>query len=343
MKLNEARTILVTFLMQLGDLVLTTPFLSALRKSAPNAKITYLVDEKWYDIVSCNPDIDKVLTIDRKGRDNSFAALWRYSRKLREQDFDFLINLNPSERCSFLAAFSGAKCKTGAVHRLFSLRFDKALNLDRTMHAADMYVDVLRQIGAENLSHDGLKIIPPQKGIEEAERFFADFADDRFIGFNIGSASETKRWMPERFAEVADHVAEKGFVPVFFGSVAEKAEVEETVGKMKKQAVIATGAFSIGALPAAIKKMSIFITNDSGPMHVAISQKVPVVALYGPSKTELYGPYMANALVVRAEPPCDRCSDRMKHRCKDMSCMRNITVAQVNKAVDSMIAGRETP
>lgn len=337
MELKEAKTILVTFLMQLGDLVLTTPFLSVLRKSAPDAKITYLIDEKWYDIVSCNPDIDEVLTIDRKGRDNSFTALWRYTSILKEHNFDYLININASERCSFLAAFSGAKYKTGITHSLFSLKFDRVLQLNRILHTADMYVDVLQQLGADDLSNEGLKIIPPQRCIEEAERFFAGMAGDRLIGFNIGSASATKKWMPERFAQVADHVANKGFIPVFFGSGAERPDVEETVGKMKNKAVIATGEFSIGELTAAIRKMKLFVTNDSGPMHIAVSQKVPIVALYGPSKPELYGPYTKDAIIVKAVPPCDGCKDRMKHKCNDMSCMENITAAQVNEAVDRII------
>lgn len=344
MKLNEAKTILVTFLMQLGDLVLTTPFLTALRKAAPEAKIVYLIDEKWLDIVKNNPDIDEVLTIERKGKDNSLLALWRYSDNLKTRQFDYVINLNPSERCTFLAAFSGGKYKTGATPALFKCFFDKPLQLDRSLHAADMYIDVLKQLGADTLANAGLKIIAGETAIKEAEAFYEENnvqIQDKLIGFNVGSASATKRWLPERFAAVSDYVAKKGYKPVFFGSAGELDMVKQTLSSMQtKDYLIATGRLSIGGLVAALSRLTLFVTNDSGPMHIAISQNVPIVALYGPSKPDLYGPYRAQrALVVRAVPPCDGCQDRMKHVCPSMKCMNNISVQQVNEAVDRLLGG----
>lgn len=343
MKLTEAKSILVTFLMQLGDLVLTTPFLSALRKAAPDAHIAYLIDGKWLDIIKENPDIDEVLTIDRKGRDKSFPALWRYSRKLGERNFDYVININPSERCTFLAAFSGAKYKVGATPSLFKAFFDQQLSLDRSLHAADMYLDVLRQLGVADLSNEGLKIIPSAEDKKLAAEFYQSYnikVDDKLIGFNIGSASATKCWLPERFAQVADHVADKGYKPVFFGSSGELPVVEETIAGMQTNSyLMATGKLTIGGLVAAFDRLELLVTNDSGPMHVAISQHVPIVALYGPSKPELYGPYKAQkAVVVRAQPPCEGCQDAMKHVCPDLKCMHNITSQQVIAAVDNVLA-----
>ncbi|MDR3348929.1 MAG: glycosyltransferase family 9 protein [Acidaminococcales bacterium] len=340
MKINEAGNIIVTFLMQLGDLALTTPFLHALRRAAPQAKISYLIDEKWLDVISENPDIDEALTVDRKGRDKSLPALWRRAAGLRRRPFDLLINLNPSERCSFLAAFSGAKYKTGAVHRLFSLFFDRPLRLDRSLHAADMYLDLLRRLGVPAPAGAGLKIIPPAAGEEAAAAFFAEsgIADgEKLAGFNIGSASAAKRWLPERFAAVAEHLAAKGFKPVFFGSAAELPIAKEAAAHMKARPVMATGRLTVGALIAAIRRMDIFVTNDSGPMHIAASQKVPLLAIYGPSKPELYGPYKAGrAIVLRADPPCPGCRDRMKHQCPDMRCMKDITAERAAAAADEL-------
>jgi heptosyltransferase-2 len=188
--------------------------------------------------------------------------------------------------------------------------------------------------------------LPTTKGEEEAELFFATqgiAAQDKLVGFNIGSASATKRWLPERFAQVADQLAAKGYKPIFFGSSGEKAIVAETIGKMQTEPLVATGEFSIGGLCAAIARLHLFITNDSGPMHLAVSQKVPLVAIYGPSKPDLYGPYKAiNALVVRSEPICPGCADKMKHLCPDMRCMRDLTVAQVLVAARQLALEVET-
>ena len=343
MKLIQAKTILVTFLMQLGDLVLTTPFLAALRKSAPDAHIVYLIDKKWLAVMKENSDINEILTIDRKGEDRGFVALWRYSKTLRARKFDYLININPSERCSFLAAFSGASYKAGATHGMFKKFFDMPLKLDRSKHAADMYLEILNRLGVGNLSNEGLKIIPVANDLTLVAEFFNSqkiAEEDKLIGFNVGSASATKRWLPERFAAVADHVAQRGYKPVFFGSESELPMVEQTVRHMKTSSyILSTGKLTIGMLTAALGRLDMLVTNDSGPMHVAISQGVPIVALYGPSKPELYGPYKAEkAIIVTGQPPCEGCQKAMKHVCPDMKCMYNISSQQVISAVDDMLA-----
>ena len=329
------KKIIVTFLMHLGDLVLTTPFLHALRKAAPGADITYLVDEKLKDIVACNPNIDHVWTIDKKGKDNNLPALWRMSRKITDAHFDVLINLHPNERCSFVDAMAVVPVKVGASHFLFRGFFHPWLKLNRKIHAADMYLDVLKRIGVQDLSNDGLEVFPAPEHRAKAEAFWKAEGlkpGAKLVGFNIGSAVVTKRWAPERFAQVADTLAREGYRTVFFGGTMDEEMVQEAVGYMKNKPIVATGKFGLGELAAAMSRCCLIITNDSGPMHVAISQKVPIVAMYGPSHPELYGPYTKQATIVRAIPPCDGCRKGMKHHCDDMRCMKELTVKQVLKA-----------
>lgn len=331
----DGKKIIVTFLMHLGDLVLTTPFLHALRKAAPHADITYLVDQKLQEIVEYNPYIDHVWTIDKKGKDDNLPALWRMSRKISNAHFDVLINLHPNERCSFIDAMSIVPVKAGASHFLFRGFFHPYLKLNRKIHAADMYLDVLTRLGVKKLEHNGLEVFPGPEHKARAAAFWKQAGlapEEKLVGFNIGSAVVTKRWAPERFAEVADTLAKEGYRTVFFGGTMDEAMVKEAVGFMKSRPIIATGQFSLGELAAAMSRCSLIITNDSGPMHVAISQKVPIVAMYGPSHPELYGPYTKKATIVRAVPPCDGCRKGMKHHCDDMRCMRDLTVKQVLRA-----------
>ena len=93
----------------------------------------------------------------------------------------------------------------------------------------------------------------------------------------------------------------------------------------------------LGGLAAAMRRCCLIITNDSGPMHVAISQKVPIVAMYGPSNPKLYGPYTKDAVIVTAQPPCQGCADGMKHSCDDLQCMSRMTVEQVVAAAEKML------
>lgn len=341
MELNRKR-ILVTFLMHLGDLTLTTPFIHALREAAPNSHISMLVDEKLKDVVLNNPHLDEVLTIDKKGRDNSLLALIACAHNLSKMKFDILINLHPNERCSFLDALTRVKQRAGTCNVWFKPFWDIYTPLDRSRHAADMYLDVLTQLGVKELKHSGLEIFPGEEDTAAAQAFWSTVGvdpEDQLIGFNIGSAVITKRWAPERFARVADTLAERGYKIVFFGGGMDEEMVEEARGFMKAPAIKATGSFTIGQLAAAMRRCSLIITNDSGPMHVAISQKVPIVALYGPSHTDLYGPYTNLATIVRADPPCDGCAAGMRHTCQDrkMECMTRLTVEQVLAACDKWL------
>ena len=336
MELNHKK-ILVTFLMHLGDLTLTTPFIHALRQAAPDSHISMLVDEKLKDVVLHNPYLDEVLTIDKKGRDNSILALCACAHKLSEMHFDILINLHPNERCSFVCALTKAGQRVGTSHSLFKPLWDVFTPLDRSKHAADMYLDVLKQLGVAEPKHLGLEIFPGPEATAAANTFWQEQGVeviDQLIGFNIGSAVETKRWAPERFAQVADTLAGRGFKIVFFGGSMDEEMVAEATGFMHSKPILATGRFTIGQLAAAMRRCALIITNDSGPMHVAISQKVPIVAMYGPSHPDLYGPYTDLATIVMADPPCNGCADGMKHHCDDMQCMTRLTVDQVLAACD---------
>ena len=334
LELNGKR-IIVTFLMHLGDLALTTPFLHVLRQAAPQAHITYLVDEKLKDVVENNPNIDEVMTIDKKGHDDSIFALYKFAETISKGNYDVLINLHPNERTSFIDFCAKVPVKVGFSHFLFRPFLTKVTPLNRQLHAADMYIDVLSQLGITNIENNGLEIFPSIEDKKTAAEFWLKqqiTPQDKVIGFNIGSAVETKRWAPERFAQVADRLADEGYKTVFFGGSMDEEMVNKASGYMKTAPIIATGCFTIGELAAVMQRCSLIITNDSGPMHVASSQKVPIVALYGPSHIDLYGPYTKQATVVTAIPPCTGCAKAMRHKCDDMQCMKRLTVEQVLEA-----------
>lgn len=336
----KGKRILVTFLMHLGDLTLTTPFLHVLRQAAPGAHITYLVDEKLKDVVSGNPNVDAVMTLDKKGSDNSLGALVKKADVISARKFDVLINLHPNERCSFIDFWADVPVKVGFSHFLFRPFLTKITRLNRKLHAADMYIDVLAQLGVQDLSNQGLEIYPSPAHQQAAQVFWLRqqlTAKEQVVGFNIGSAVATKRWAPERFAAVADYLAGQGYRTVFFGGTMDAAMVSEATALMQTKPIVATGVFSIGELAAAMKRCALIITNDSGPMHVAISQKVPIVALYGPSSPALYGPYTKDATIVTAKPPCLGCARGMKHQCDDLQCMTRLTVEQVVAAAEAWL------
>ncbi|MBS4912618.1 MAG: glycosyltransferase family 9 protein [Veillonella sp.] len=302
----DHKHIVVTFLMHLGDVILTTPFLHVLRKAAPHSHITYVMDEKLKEVMQYNPNIDTIITVDKKGRDNSIGALRRIGKSISKTvgPVDIVINLHPNERTSFLASQIGGTFTTGMSHFLFRPFMSKYTRLDRTgRHAADMYINVLEQLGVTDTSNKGLEIYTCPEWDKTVYDFYHahGVSDvDIVIGFNVGSAVPEKRWPKERFAEVADFFCHKGYKVVFFGGPMDKEMVDDVVKHMECEPIVATGQFSLGELAAAISHCNLFITNDSGPMHVAVSQHVPLVALYGPSNPKFYGPYTKNCIVLES-------------------------------------------
>lgn len=301
----DYKRIVVTFLMHLGDVVLTTPFLEVLRKAAPHSHITYVIDEKLQDVMKYNPYIDDLITVDKKGRHNSIKGLNEIARRINDQGRpDIVINLHPNERTSYLAWKIHGKVTTGMSHFLFRPFMTKYTRLDRkTRHAADMYINVLEQLGVTDVANHGLHIETSKEWNDEVFRFYKSqgvMPRDKIIGFNIGSAVPEKRWPAERFADVADYFGNKGYKTVFFGGPMDLDMVKPVVEQMKTSPIVATGAFKLGPLAAAMKWCDLLITNDSGPMHVAISQGVPIVALYGPSNPFFYGPYQAKSIVLES-------------------------------------------
>lgn len=340
--LNKKR-IVVTFLMHLGDLVLTTPFLYLLRQAAPDSHITYVVDKKLADVVSCNPYIDEVICIDKKGKDNNIFALRRIAKEIAATRPDIVINLHPNERTSFLAWMIDAPTFVGVSHAIFRRALDCYTPLKRdSMHAADMYVDVLTQLGIPKTKNQGLQIFLDPRWEETVRSFYEEAevtTDDKIIGFNIGSAVPEKRWPAERFAFVADYFAEKGYKIIFFGGSMDRDMVEEAVQHMKSVPIIGTGKFSIGELAAAMKRCSLLITNDSGPMHVGVSQGIPLVTLYGPSNPAFYGPYTDNAIVL--ESTQDRVIGKEMNKiikAKEYVDISIITVTDVITASETLLA-----
>lgn len=306
----DNKTIVVVFLMHLGDLMLTTPFLHVLRKNAKNSKIVYVVDKKLADLVSENPNIDEVYPLEKVRGIKSVAQLYKEGRIINEKfSPDLVINLHSNERASFLSWAIGAKETIGASVKAFKYTMTKWIPVERNKnHATQMYIDILRKIGVEDTTDNGLEMQLKPAWQEKVAKFFAEQnipKNKGYIGFNIGSAVPEKRWPPENFAKVADYVAEKGYTPVFFGGPMDLDMVKETDCLMKHDSIIATGEFSIGELGAALGYCDVLVTNDSGPMHVAVSQKVPLVTLYGPSNPKFYGPYTDDAIILESTKDMD--------------------------------------
>ena len=332
--------------------MLVTPALRALRKNFPTAHLALLADKKLADLVQYNENLDECILIDKKGVDDNLLRFVKFIFKLRAEKFDLVINLHRNERASALAAFSGAKKIVGYSKPIFSLLFDKVLPnpsvarhikhgfkteyLPGTQHQVHSHFDVLREAcGIEKFFDNGLEMWITDDAKREAEKIFRDnFGDTKVVAFNIGASWLTKRWLDSYFAECADILIEHGYGVAFLGGTMDKEIVLGCVEKMrhKKSArlKIFTGQFSLAVLAGFLDNCVLFLTTDSGPMHVGVARNIPIVTMFGASPVPGFYPYDAKDILIKSPEPCHPCGKHICPRAGDdnLACMKKIPVEE---------------
>ena len=359
--------ILVINLMHLGDLMLVTPALTTLRKNFPTAHLTLLADKKLADLVQYNKNLDECILIDKKGVDDHLPSFIKFIFKIRAEKFDLVINLHRNERASALAAFSGAKRIVGYSKPGFALLFDKVLPnpsiarhikrgfkveyMPGTQHQVQSHFDVLRQaVGVEKIYDNGLEMWIPAETEREAAKIFRDnFGERKVVAFNVGASWLTKRWLDSYFAECADILIERGFGVAFLGGTMDKEIVSGCVAKMRHKdsdrLKIFTGTFSLAMLAGFLDNCVLFLTTDSGPMHIGVARNIPIVTMFGASPVPGFYPYDAKDILIKSPEPCHPCG---QHTCPragedNLACMKKIPVAVVMKYVDELLAAYGRP
>lgn len=349
------KNILVINTMHIGDLMLVTPALRTLRANYPKAHISLLTDKPLADLVRCNENIDECILIDKHGRDKGILALIRFIRQIRKRHFDLVINYHRNERASAIASFSGGKKIVGYAQPFFHRFFDHWMpNLamadtpkDKVMHQTLCHLKVLQEAaGCTKLDDRGLEMwLPPEEEKKASDLWQKEFAeDDRVIAFNIGASWMTKRWIDAYFAECADHFIQEGYHIAFLGGPTDVAIVKACIEKMKEKdspkVHVFTGKVSLTVLAGLLRRCCLFLTTDSGPMHVGVAMNVPIVTMFGASPVPTFYPYDGKDIVIKTPESCHPCGihDCPKKGEDHMACMKHIPVDVVMKYSEELLA-----
>ena len=356
------KNILVINLMHLGDLMLVTPVLRTLRTNYPTAKISLLVDKKLADLVQYNKHIDECILIDKKGVDDHLISFVKFIFKIRAKNFDLVINLHRNERASALAAFSGANKIVGYSKPGFSLFFDKVMPnpsiahhlksgfktryVPGSQHQVKSHFDVLREaLDITQIDDGGLEMWIPKEVEEDTTKIFNDNfkPNDKVIAFNIGASWLTKRWLDSYFAECADRLIDDGYAIAFLGGPMDIEIVNSCISKMKhrdsNKVKVFTGKLSLAQVAGILDNCVLFLTTDSGPMHIGVARNIPIVTMFGASPVPGFYPYDAKDILIKAPEPCHPCG---QHQCPrdgedNLACMKKIPVDIVMKYIYELL------
>lgn len=342
---SEPRRILVVRTDRLGDVILTLPLVSALRRTYPRAHIALLLRRYTGSIVEGHRDVDEILWCDGPDGDVSFLSLLR---RLRRQRFDAAIAVYPRLRMAALLFLSGIPLRIGSGYRFYSVLFNRRVyehRKDARRHELEYNLNLLRPLGIE----------PPQPGgevefgivVSDASRMRVDAllsaagigAGTSFAVLHPGTGKSAREWPRAKMAELGARIGRDLGMPVVVTGIGPEGElVREIASHAGPHAVPLAGELSLRDLAALLQRASVWIGNSTGPLHLAVAVKTPVVGLY-PQLTAMsarrWGPYTRRSRVHVPERPedCRECAYDPDGTC---ACMESITVETVMASVDEM-------
>ncbi len=328
----------------LGDAVMCEPALSQVRTLFPQAEITLLVKPGIADLLAQHPEVNRTLVYDDRGRHAGLVGKWTLAAVLRRHRFDLAILFQNAFEAALISFLAGIPRRFGyATDGRTLLLTDPVTVPPRAAqrHQVEYYWDLLKPLGGHGPAPAPRLFVTPDESALIAGRL-ADAGigpSDPVIGVSPGSTyGHAKRWLPDRYAEVVNRAVTdvQGRSGARVGVAILGAKGEEPLGKaiadqIKTRTVVCSGQTTVRELMALVKRCQLFLTNDTGPMHVAAAFKVPLVAVFGPTDWQTTSPFGVDAQLVRQPVSCAPC---LLRECPiDHRCMTGVTVEQVYDAV----------
>jgi len=263
------------------------------------------------------------------------AHIIRFVRELRSTRYDIAIDFQGLLKSGVLIGLARAGRKIGFDHtREFSYLFlnERLPAYDIEKHALDRYLDVARYLGAKKPSPECALPIERERRVMKQKIEAVKPQGRPLVVINPVARRKSKLWPERNFAELADRLAEeRNAVIVFTGSTDDRAVNDRILSLMSKKAVNWAGETTLKEMAALASLADLFITTDTGPMHLAAAAGAKVVALFGPTAPWRTGPYGPSHIVVRTGIECSPC---FKRTCDDdVQCMKGITVEEVMKNI----------
>ncbi len=335
-------TVLVLRFSAVGDVVLTSPAIEALRRALPDARIVYAIKERLAHIVRQNPNVDDVVAL-RPGE-----GPLSYARRLRAVQPTAVLDLHGKIRSKILKTLMPGVRKVTWHKRDFRDTLPVKLAL-RPYHSsmlfADRYHAAVEQLVGKSLPRGRLQYFLGPEDVAEADRVMRAAGLDPekpLVGLSPGANWETKRWPAERFAGLARRALAQGLQVAVQGSASE-APLGQIIAQLAPGAVDLSGRLDLKALGGFVSRCAAFVANDSGPMHIARALGVPTLAFFGSTDPEMFA--FEGHRVLFAGVPCAPCSFFGRRRCPrgHFRCMLDLDEERAWGALSPLLAARRLP
>ncbi len=332
---RQVRKILLIRTDRLGDVILTLPMVQVLKKNFPTADISMLVNSYTSEILDENALIDEILLDDDAGA--RLIPFFSQLRSMRARKFDAAVVVHPILRLALLVFLAGIPTRVGTGYRWYSFLFNRRVYEHRKYaekHEVEYNLNLLSALGCR---WDGSPDFGLQVSGASAERVtklldkLAITDEDFLLLIHPGSGSSARDWSPKNFGKFAKRCVDELDAKVLLtGRENEEEIIHETLQQIPRGAVSLVNKLDLRDLVAMIRRADLFVSNSTGPLHIAAALGTPVIGIYPPIREcspTRWGPYTTKRRVFVPDVNlCPRCQGR---ECEASDCMDQITVDQV--------------
>ncbi len=329
----------------LGDAVLTLPLLQSLAGSFPDSEVYFFVRQGLKPVFETDPRY-RVVEFDKYGRDRGLKGIARMVSRVRNLNFDLWLSPHASLRSAIISFSSGADKRIGYNHPLHN-RVAFTTTVSRRFNELDEIERILELVNPLNLGHRETwpDIILSREAKDKADEFWHNNIRGKTLGIHPGSTWPTKKWPVEYFAEV---IRMAGDLPetqvIMFAGPGEEGIVEEIISSISntKHVINLAGKLNLPELAAFLARLDCYLTNDSGPMHLAWPQGVSTIAMFGPTTRNLgFFPRGESATVLETDLHCRPCGLHGHKTCpeKHHRCMKDILPETVMARIKEKLDG----
>jgi len=317
----------------MGDVILSTPTLTALRQKFPGAEIGMMVAPYTQDVIDGHPDLDFIMIYEDKVKYQGFFGFWMLVKDLRNQNLSRIYLLLPRFRLALAAFFAGIPVRVGTAYRAYSFLFNQPIKLHRRksgQHEAELN---LQMISPDATMQDfDLKFHIPQQAAVRVQSLLDEYnIKSPFVVLHPGSGGSAQDWPWQRFGQLAHHIGKLRKVSIVLtGHEKEKEIIDKIENYCDYCLYRLDGLLTIKELAALYKKAEAVVANSTGPLHLAVAVGTLVVGLYCPllaCHPDRWGPYRRPNSVIMPESCVNR--PVSESRCFEENCMDNISVETV--------------
>ena len=320
----KGKNLLIIKYSSLGDIINAMPAVAHLRNCEPGAKIYWLVKKEYAPLLENAPFIDEIVILERN---------LKLVKRLLTLKIDVVIDFQGLLKSATIGFLSGAKRRVcfSYTREGSALFYTDRLGIDRAdCHAVEENLSVVEALVGKKLTGEKeFDLNLCESDISTARELLKveSSSEAPVVVISPTARWASKRYPPERFAELADRlIAERNAVVFFTGMQGDRSYIDDIIGKMESTAVSLAGKTDLKVLAGVLNEAGLVVSCDSGAMHLTSALGTPVVSIFGPTEPSYTGPYAKNAVAISANAECAPCR---KRDCDDMRCMKELSVDKV--------------